>query len=72
MDYHAWMILMRSLEYKDYAEETNRVLANAGRPGRLTSAVARLMQLIRARLGRDRDNPDRKTAPRSGTGCHAC
>jgi hypothetical protein len=72
MDYHAWMILMRSLEYRDYGEEINRGFANPRGPGRLTAAAARLVRRISARLGRGRENLERKTAPRSGTDCHAC
>ncbi len=72
MDYHAWMILMRSVEYRDYTEETNRGFANPGQPGRLAAAAARLMRRISALLGRNRENLERKTASRGGTGCHAC
>jgi hypothetical protein len=72
MDYHAWMILMRSLEYKDYAEETNREIANPGRPGSMAAGAARLIHFIRGRLRNDRQNMEQKTAARNEPGCHAC
>ncbi|MHC1781554.1 MAG: hypothetical protein AB9891_02120 [Anaerolineaceae bacterium] len=72
MDYHAWLILEKSLGVLDYGNIYNSTVANSTESFRLASAANRLWIRIKGRLEHGKKELDPKKAAQNEGRCHAC
>jgi hypothetical protein len=72
MDYHAWIILEKSLGVLDYGNIYNRAIANPPRSFWLAAAAKRLWVSFKARLEHGKKERDVRNGTQNDGHCHAC
>jgi hypothetical protein len=72
MDYHAWVILEKSLGVLDYGNIYNRTVVNSAKRLKLAAAAKRLWISFRDRLEHGKKEIDPKNGTQNEGHCQAC